>query len=61
MTCCVNKAISSGTFPFSLKLTNIVPVHKDIYPTYKCNYRPVSVLAVLSKASDKILFDQSSI
>ena len=46
---CVNEAILSGKFPDSLKLSNIVPVHKKKDPTDKCNYRAVSILPLLSK------------
>ena len=41
-------------FPDSLKLSNIVPVHKKKDPTDKTNYRPASILPLLSK-----VFDQS--
>ena len=43
LTSCVNEAITPGKFPDSLKLSNIVPVHKK-----KCNYRPVNILPFLS-------------
>ena len=58
LTSCVNEAISSGKFPDSLKLSNIVPVHKKKDPTDKCNYRPVSILPLLSKVFEKIMYDQ---
>ena len=46
-TSCVNESISSGKFPDSLKLSNIVPVHKKKDSTNKCNYGPVSILPFL--------------
>ena len=58
LTSCVNEAILSGKFPDSLKLSNIVPVHKKKDPTDKCNYRPVSILPLLSKVFEKIMYDQ---
>ena len=58
LTSYVNKAISSGKFPNSLKLSNIVPVHKKKYPTDKCNYRSVSILPLLLKLFEKIMYDQ---
>ena len=58
MTSCVNEAILSGKFPDSLKLSNIVPVHKKKDPTDECNYRPVSILPLLSKVFEKIMYDQ---
>ena len=36
LTSCVNEATSSSKFPDSLKLSNIVPVHKKKDPTDKC-------------------------
>ena len=58
LTSCVNEAISSGKFPDSLKLSNIVSVHKKKDPTDKCSYRPVSILPFLSNVFDKIIYDQ---
>ena len=37
LTSRVSEAISYGIFPDSLKLSNIVSVHKKKYPTDKCN------------------------
>ena len=58
LTSCVNEAISSGEFPDSLNLSNIVPVHKNKDPTDKYNYRSVSILPLLSKVFEKIMYDQ---
>ena len=53
LTSCVNEAILSGKFPDSLKLSNIVPVHKKKDPTDKCNYRLVSILPLSQRYSKK--------
>ena len=58
LTSCVDEAISSGKFPDSLKLLSIVTVHKKKDPTDKCNYRPVSILPVLSKVFEKMMHNQ---
>ena len=47
-------------FPDSLKIANITPAHKKDKPTDKENYRPVSVLPLLSKAFERVLYDQLS-
>ena len=47
-----------GSFPDSLKLANITPVHKKDEPTDKENYRPVSVLPLLSKIFERLIYDQ---
>ena len=57
LTSCVKEAISSGKFLDSLQLSNIVPIHKKKDPTDKCNYRPVSILPLLSKVLEKIMYD----
>ena len=49
LTNCIHEAIKSNKFPDSLILSNIVPVHKNKDPTDKINYRPVSILPLLSK------------
>ena len=58
LTSCINEAISSGKFPDSLKLSNIMPCHKKKDPTDKYNYRPVSILPLLSKVFENIMYDQ---
>ena len=54
LTSCVNEAISSSKYLDSL----IVSVHKKKDSTDKCNYRPVSILPLLSKVFEKIMYDQ---
>ena len=43
-----------------MKIANITPVHKKGKPTDKENYRPVSVLPLLSKVFERLLYDQLS-
>ena len=45
-------------FPENLKLSDIVPVFKKLDPTDKTSFRPVSVLPLLSKVFEKIMYDQ---
>ena len=35
-----------------------MPVFKKLDPSYKANYRPVSVLLLLSKVFEKFIYDQ---
>ena len=51
-------AINEGVFPDSLKIANITLVHKKDEKTDKENYRPVSVLPLLSKVFERLLYDQ---
>ena len=41
-------------------MTNITPGHKEYKPTDKENYRPASVMPLLSKVFERLLYDQLS-
>ena len=58
LTNCINEDIKNKKFPDSLKLSDIVPVHKRKDPTDKTNYRPVSILPLLSKVFEKVMYIQ---
>ena len=58
LTKCINKAFNENKFPDTLKLSGIVPVFKKLDPTDKTNFRPVSVLPLLSKVFEKNMYDQ---
>ena len=53
---CINDSLLKGSFPDSLKLGNITPVHKKDEPTNKENYRPVSVLPFISKNFERLIY-----
>ena len=56
----INKSIETGYFPGSLKLANVAPLFKKVDPFGKSNYRPVSILPLLSKVYEKVLYNQLS-
>ena len=60
ITDCINNVLSQDTFPESLKFANITPVHKKDKVSGNQNYRPVSVLPLLSKIFRKVIYDQLS-
>ena len=60
LTNCINNSLSEGFFPDSLKRANITPVHKKNDPLDKENYRPVSILPLLSKVYERAIFNQLS-
>ena len=61
LTDCINDAIvGENIFPDSLKFADITPVHKKDETTNKENYRPVSVLPLISKIFERIIYDQLS-
>ena len=54
-----NKEIVAGkTFPSKLKLADIIPLYKKLENIKKQNYRPVSLLPVVSKIFERIMHKQ---
>ena len=60
LTNCINKSIRTGYFPDSLKLGNVASVFKKEDPFDKSNYRPVSILPLLSNVYEKVIYNQLS-
>ena len=58
LTVVINKSLSSGTMPDSLKIAKVVPIYKKDDTELMCNYRPVSILSPLSKIFEKIVLKQ---
>ena len=52
----INDSIKSFTFPSCLKEADITPIHKKGKKDKKENYRPVSILPVLSKILERIAY-----
>ena len=55
-----NKSFTSGEFPDFLKQANVSLIFKKDDPLDKENYRPVSILPLLSKVYEKLLYDRLS-
>ena len=53
-----NLSLRDGIFPHQLKLAKVVPIFKSGGKDEVCNYRPVSVLPVISKIFEKIIYDR---
>ena len=53
-----NISFSTGIFPDPLKLANVVPVYKSQDKMLFSNYRPVSVLPVLSKVLERLMYNR---
>ena len=51
--------VENKIFPSKLKLSDITPVHKALENTLKKNYRPISVLPIISKLFEKIMDKQT--
>ena len=59
LTNCFNSCIDSDTFPDELKLADVIPVFKNKGSnTDKSNYRPISLLPVVSKIFERLLANQ---
>ena len=56
----INGSIKSFTFPSCLKEADVTPIHEKGEKDKKENYRPVSILPVLSKIFERIMFIQMS-
>ena len=58
LTKCFNSLIINCSFPDELKWADIIPIHKKDCTTDKENYRPISLLPIISKVFEKILQKQ---
>ena len=54
----INLSLESGTVPSSWKIEKVAPIHKKGNTTDQANYRPISVLPVLSKILEKAVHVQ---
>ena len=57
---CFNESLEKSKFPDYLKLANVTPVFKKGARTSKNNYRPVSILPILSKLFERLISKQLS-
>ena len=48
--------METGIFPSKWKMSNVCPVHKKNSKYDKTNYRPISLLPIVSKIFEKIIF-----
>ena len=58
LTCIINQSLCTGIFPESLKIAKIIPIFKKENPHITDNYRPVSLLPIISKIFEKVVFTQ---
>lgn len=58
ITYLMNICIDKHTFPRCLKIAQIKPIHKAGSQKQFNNYRPISILPVLSKVLERIIYDQ---
>ena len=53
-----NLSLTEGIFPDQLKLANVIPLYKSDDPMLFNHYRPVSLLCVLSKIFEKVMYSR---
>ena len=51
-------SLSTGQFPDSWKVARVTPIYKDGSSSENSNYRPISVLPVVSRLIEKFIYDQ---
>lgn len=58
LTKSINKCLITGQFPDTLKIAKVTPIHKSGDKMDPSNYRPISVLPVISKIFEKIMHNR---
>ena len=51
----INESVHSGIFPDILKIARVIPLHKSGSKKDVNNYRPISILPVISKIFEKVM------
>ena len=54
----INLSLKEGVFPEELKIARVIPLYKSNDPMVFGHYRPVSVLPVLSKVFEKVMYSR---
>ena len=58
LTSLINLSFSQGTFPSCLKITRVIPISKGNDKSDMNNYRPISLLSVVSKVFERIMYSR---
>ena len=58
LTLLINQVLNTGQFPDKLKVAKVISIFKKNYPTLFTNYRPISLLPVISKVLEIIMNNQ---
>ena len=54
----INRSLTTGIFPNDWKVARVTPIYKDDIKTNPNNYRPISVLPIVNKLIERIVFNQ---
>ena len=55
LTYIINRSLTTGIFPNDWKVARVTPIYKDDIKTNRNNYRPISVLPIVSKLIERIV------
>ena len=58
LTLLINQVLNTEQFPDKLKVAKVIPIFKKNDPTLFTNYRPISLLPVISKVLERIMNNQ---
>ena len=58
ITVIINQSLTFGIFPNSLKIAKVTPIFKKENNKLITNYRPISVLPVISKIFETVIHEQ---
>ena len=53
-----NAAITTGIFPDEWKIARVTPIFKSGISSELSNYRPISIIPIIVKVFEKIIYDQ---
>ena len=56
--CIRNMSLTHGVFPNELKIAKVIPLYKGDSKCILSNYRPVSVLPVMSKVLERLMYNR---
>lgn len=54
----INLSLIQGVVPDDLKAARVIPLYKKGHKTEVGNYRPVSILCIISKVFEPVVYDQ---
>ena len=57
----INKSLKLGTFPTLLKIAKVIPIFKAGSKALVSNYRPISLLPLVSKIFEKVMYNRLSL
>ena len=58
LTALISTSLQSGIFPDLMKIAKVIPLHKGGEMNIPDNFRPISLLPVLSKVLERVAFDK---